>query len=153
MTADEIRDLLTEARFCQARGDLMGLTEADIARREQALGVTFPRQYRELLRAVGLRHGQFALGSNVFRENLNEEADGMQGADDTEVSLPPGMVVFWMHQGYQFAAFTCDGSDDPPVHHFLEGRGWSKNHWPSLSAWFLGEVEGQRKYVEGGAAG
>ena len=149
ITADEIRDLLTGAHFCRAREDLAGLSEADIARREQALGVAFPQQYRELLRAIGVRRGQFELGSDVFGASLNADADGMGGENDAPVSLPPGMVVFWMHQGYQFAAFTCDGGDDPPVHHFLEGRGWSMTHWPSLSAWFLGEVAWQRKYVEG----
>ena len=147
MTADEITALLTKAGF-GPRDALQGLGDADITLREQALGVTFPRQYRELLRAIGLRHGQFALGSDVFGARLNEHADGMGGENDVPVTLPPGMVVFWMHQGYQFAAFTCDGNDDPPVHHFLEGRGWSLNHWPSLSAWFLGEVEWQRKYLE-----
>ena len=151
MTAEDIRKLLTDAGFCRAGEALEGLSAADIARREQALGVTFPLQYRELLRAIGRRHGQFELGSDLFRETLNAEADGMGGENDEPVTLAPGTVVFWMHQGYQFAAFACDGDDDddPPVHHFLEGRGWSMNHWPSLSAWFLGEVEWQRKYLEG----
>ncbi|MBI1362203.1 MAG: hypothetical protein GC155_18160 [Alphaproteobacteria bacterium] len=147
MTADEIRALLLDARICRSGDDLVGLDAAEIARWESALGVRFPRQYRELLSAIGARRAQFYVGTDLFRPDLTEAAADMLDENDNPITLPSGTVVLSMHQGYQFDSLVCGGRDDPPVHHFLEGRGWTLDHWPSLTAWIVGAADWHRKYL------
>jgi hypothetical protein len=83
-----------------------------------------PPVYLYFLERCGKGAGRWMLGSDCFypailslkswaSELLKENGLG---------PLPAEVFVFWMHQGYQFAYFELDASEDPVVHYFTESH-------------------------------
>jgi hypothetical protein len=91
----------------------------------QALtSMTLPAVYLFFLERCGRGAGRWMLGSDCFYpalRSLNKCASELLMENGLE-TLPPDVFVFWMHQGYQFAYFEMDGSEDPVVHYFTESN-------------------------------
>jgi len=119
MTIAELYQILLRAD-CK----MIGCTEKEIAKIEHSLNIVLPQAYKEFLAFMGKKAGQFLSGSSAF---YNEISDMQDGAKELLVfnqfkELPDGAFVFFMHQGYQFAFFLLEESDDPQVYYYYEGR-------------------------------
>ena len=85
---------------------------------------TMPAVYQYFLERCGKGAGRWMVGSDCFYPavvQLNRWASELL-TENGLGPLPPGAFVFWMHQGYQFAYFEMDGSEDPVVHYFAESN-------------------------------
>lgn len=97
-------------------------TMAEIQELEEKQGTQFPGGYVEFLETMGKDAGQFMVGSFAYYKDLeliNAEAKELLKANNFK-DLPENTFVFWMHQGYQFAFFSLNKEDDPPVFYYNE---------------------------------
>lgn len=100
-----------------------GCTDEEIELLEQKYAVKLPFTYKEFLRNFGKGTNKFMVGTDYtykFLLDMKEATDELLAEND----LPPLVdktFTCWMHQGYQFAFFYCDGiNEDPPVYYFNE---------------------------------
>jgi hypothetical protein len=116
----------------------------EVAELEAWLGRSLPAAYRAWLLLVGRLPPQQLAGSHCefhrlrdlqtwAAELLHENADAFR--------LPEHSFVFLMHQGYYFAYFPLDGSEDPPVFSWQEGATPTKAA-DRFSLWAMGVVAG-----------
>jgi hypothetical protein len=124
-----------------AASDLVGCSEADILAIEQAYSVRLPATYRYFLTRLGRRAGAFMQGTDfLYSDPLDifHQRDIAESllSDSARFVLSRTHFVFMSHQGYQILFFECDGSDDPPVMHYLEGDPLPKQAAESFSTWF-----------------
>ena len=114
------------ANWLRERGfHLEGCREDEIQAFKDYLGVhDLPGEYLEFLRQMGKGAGPFMEGSSVFYDeifDLNRSAELLLRENNFR-TLPDQSVVFWMHQGYQFAFFKLDEGDNPPIYFYYEGK-------------------------------
>ena len=64
---------------------------------------------------------------------LQEWANEILKEDKSSFILPEKSFVFFMHQGYQFMYFICDGNNDPEIWYYFEGDMKPKIKWESFS--------------------
>ncbi|MDP7288321.1 MAG: SMI1/KNR4 family protein [Phycisphaerae bacterium] len=132
-------------------------TSDQIAEIEERFAVTLPQMYRDFLLNMGQGSGRFLRGSDL---HYPEILDLREGAEDLldECSNPSALkqddFVFFMHQGYQFAYFSCNDGDDPPVWYYMEGDDAPIQSWPSFTAYLwdtaIEEGKGWRIVDRGG---
>jgi hypothetical protein len=100
-----------------------GCSEADISALERAINAPLPSAYREFLLAIGRDWGEFMVGSDrVFEDLSGVNRYARHLVAETGASFPPSAFAFLGHQGYQFLCFFLRESEDPQVHHFMEGE-------------------------------
>lgn len=127
-----------------------GARPQEIAELEAWLGHALPAAYRAWLLLVGKLPPPQLIGSHCEFHRLRElqtwAADLLEEEGRT-FRLPDPSFVFLMHQGYYFAYFPLDGSDDPPVYSWQEGQGRERDAAPTKAAdrfslWAMGVVAG-----------
>ena len=102
-----------------------GARPEEIAELEAWLGQALPAAYRAWLLLVGRLPPPQLIGSHCEFHHLRELqtwAAELLHENGDDIRLPQHSFVFLMHQGYYFAYFPLDGSDDPPVFSWQEGR-------------------------------
>lgn len=119
MTVKEIAEILKEKGF-----RLKGCTANEIAEIESYFKVQLPNAYTDFLKTMGRGAGDYLKGSSVFYDEIFDLKDGAVDllTENNFKPLPEDAFVFYMHQGYQFAFFLSETSDDPPVFYFYEGK-------------------------------
>ena len=132
------------ARRLAARDDFRGCSLDEVRELESRYAVTLPTFYTEFLLRMGRGAGAYMRGSDVFYPELlqvRRYAEELLREAGVNFQLGQNDFVFFVHQGYQFAYFQTDTSDDPPVWYFYET--WkSPEKRKSLSA-FLYAVAGE----------
>ncbi len=90
---------------------------AEISMLETHWQLQLPMVYRSFLMHMGNGAGRFMEGSDVFYNFLFDlnSWGRLFTAENHLPPLPDNAYVFWMHQGYNMAYFTCDDNDDPHV--------------------------------------
>jgi hypothetical protein len=102
-----------------------GARPEEIAELESLLGRSLPAAYRAWLLLVGRLPPSQLIGSHCEFHRLRELqtwAAELLHENGDAYRLPEYSFVFLMHQGYYFAYFALDGSDDPPVFSWQEGQ-------------------------------
>lgn len=106
---------------------IQGCSDDEIASIESAFNVKLPNAYKDFLRRMGKKCGDF-LGEAIrtypgIVDLAPESVDNLLKANPA-YSLPPTAFVFVEIYGYQFFFFdTKDGLEDPPVFRYNEGVG------------------------------
>lgn len=127
-------------------GSLIGCTTDEIAEIERLAGARLPTVYREFMAMAGKRAGAPLTGTDYgYPTVLKLRSWALELLSECQVDyvLPANMFVFAMHQGYEFASFVVDATDDPPVYQFVEGEGQPRIEWESFST-YLRDVLQQR---------
>jgi hypothetical protein len=124
----EIEDvaLLLRERGVAGESDLCGCSLSELEAVEEKLGKPIPLAYRNFLKIMGRGAGRLFLGTNAFFPGileLTEIAAEIVSEDPSHIKLPEDALVLTMHQGYEFMFMRKSEGDDPPVYHYLEGRG------------------------------
>lgn len=118
MDIEQLKDYLTQ-RGCK----LKGCTKKEIYKIEEIYNITLPKAYKRFLEIMGKGAGKFMRGSSAFYNeifDLREESIELVN-ESLGRELPENSFVFFMHQGYQFAFFYLQGSEDPAVYYFSGG--------------------------------
>ena len=126
-------------------------TAEEVTRLEQQLGIPLPAAYREFLLWMGHGAGTLFRGSDIFYDDLFDDgqADMREAAvellaeNHVATSLPQDAIVFFMHQGYQFAFVRACEGDDPLVYSYNEGldRDTIIQEQASFSAYLVHYIE------------
>ncbi|MBY0537127.1 MAG: SMI1/KNR4 family protein [Chitinophagaceae bacterium] len=118
MDIEQLKDYLIQ-KGCK----LKGCTKKEIYKIEEVYNVALPKAYKRFLEIMGKGAGNFMRGSSAFYNEIFDLRE--ESIELVEKSfgrgLPENSFVFFMHQGYQFAFFYVQGSEDPPVYYFSEG--------------------------------
>lgn len=133
---DGIANEIVETGLSDAQS-IRGCTEEEIAAFERVAGCPLPLRYREFLERMGRGAGHFFKGSDMFLPailEIREWAEELLAENNHPFRLEGPMLVFGMHQGYQFIFMDSDAGDDPPVHWYMEGRPRPEELAPSFSA-------------------
>jgi hypothetical protein len=120
--------------------ELIGCSEEEIAEFEANHHVALPAFYRGFLMRMGRRAGAFFRGTDILlrRDGYRQWALELLADNNYPFKLPDDAFVFFLHQGYVMGYFICDGSDDPPVFIYSEGRDTTpKRVADHLSDYFL----------------
>lgn len=120
-------------------------TGEDITKLEDQYSVRLPKTYKKFLRGSHPNVERLLVGTDIDMEslvNMREWAEDLLKQDGEVFALEPNHFVFTMHQGYQFHYFPCDGTNDPPVFHYLEGDPEPTKDANSFSEW-LAKLEEQ----------
>lgn len=114
------------------RQEIVGCSEEEIARLENAVGLTLPNAYREFLRAVGHGAGDF-MGYGAWRYDCLFNLTGRtKETYEPDAQFPDKAFVFYA-DGSIFAFFVADGTDDPPVYCWNEVREQVERAYDSFS--------------------
>jgi hypothetical protein len=110
----------------------------EIEAMEAVIGIPFPAAYKEFLRWMGHSAGSF-MDSHIFDLDTlhRNRGDALELMEDNGCSetLPDDAIVFaWGNQGYYFSFIRSSEGDDPPVHNYDEGKGFTWNVDPTLDA-------------------
>lgn len=107
-----------------ANHEMRGCSDSEIEELESKLGANLPEAYREFLSTMGHQAGRFLVGSDCFFADLPMLQVGARDLlDDEGVDFPIGnFIVFFGHQGYQFAFFDPKDGSDPSVWTYEEGQ-------------------------------
>jgi hypothetical protein len=136
----DLTNILTESGIAKSY-DFEGFTPEQVAWLEQSIGRDLPRTYKEFLLAMGYGAGSFFRGTDMFTDPDDMLEIHKSAADTfydaTGLTLPDNAFVMYLHQGYLFAYFLIDGSDDPPVYSFSEADPEVKIVNGKLSEFFL----------------
>lgn len=92
---------------------------------EKKYSIKLPPSYKEWFQNMSYDSDYFC-GSDVSFPKLNELNEWAQillDENKCEFKLPDNHFVFWMHQGYQFMYFICDGSDSCEIWYYDECSG------------------------------
>jgi hypothetical protein len=88
--------------------------------------IPLPKVYQAFLSVMGLGAGCFFRGTDIFYPDVlgcRMAAEELLEEDGSEFVLTGNHFVFAHHQGYQFMYFDLqEGSDDPAVYHYMEGK-------------------------------
>jgi hypothetical protein len=129
--------------FC-SRYRLAGLdgspfTSTQIQAFEASLGLPLPAAYQGYLLIAGAEPPSGLIGSDCSGQDLltlRDSANTLLEECGYPFSLPNDVVVFAMHQGYQFYFFHADGqSADPKVYYFMEGAAQPLLKFETFSSW------------------
>ena len=110
----------------------------DVAALERHLGLPLPAAYRAYLLVAGNGPPPGMVGSDCTLRRvytLREGAERLLSRGGSLLTLPTNAVVFWMHQGYQFAYFLAGSDGDPLVSYYHERRAGSVVEESRLSEW------------------
>ena len=117
------------------------MKQTDIEEFQEKLNRRLPPAYQAYLRIAGIEPPKKLVGSDCHLEYLYDLYDWsveLLKEDDNPFELPEKAVVFWMHQGYQFAFFdTSDGLADPPVYYYHECEPGPELDKKTFSEWVL----------------
>lgn len=135
-----------------AAQDVSPCTETEVAQLEQQSGYAIPTAYLEFLLWMGHGAGNFLRGSDVFYEHLqsNESAAReLLRENNVSLDLPADALVFYTHQGYQFAYFQLSAGDNPPIFYYGEGEGVEeiRELYSCFSNFLESEIEGHAELV------
>lgn len=93
-------------------------SDAEINLLEAHYQLQLPADYRRFLAYCGKDAGLFMRGTDAFYSFLYDiTGGGRELLQEHGRTLPEKAFVFWMHQGYQFAWFICDGNQQPKVYY------------------------------------
>jgi len=122
-----------------------GCTDTEIEQiRESQAVAAIPADYAQFLRMAGKGAGRFMRGTDVFFPyplELKIYAAELLEENGSDIQLGADALVFWMHQGYQFAWFPDVREVQPRVAMYLEGHDGIYREWPGLAE-FLREMAG-----------
>jgi hypothetical protein len=121
---EDFADRLVASRFVYAEKPIIGCTDQEIQEMEEKFAIKFPPIYRDYLRVLGRKSGDFLRGEEHSYPDLldlKEDAQELLRESNSTFRLPPTAFIIWMSQGVQFSFFDCASGDDPPVFHYREG--------------------------------
>ena len=98
-------------------------SDAEIGLLESALGLPIPAAFKEFLAWIGKGAGDFMMGSDFYYEcmfGLREDAQELLDENNFPKPLPNDAIVFFMHQGYQFAFIKVSDGNHSPVYYYNE---------------------------------
>jgi hypothetical protein len=113
------------AQILQKEGEILKpCLPHEISLFEKTFDVELPQTYKDFLLLMGKGAGKFMLGNSCFFDEIFDLYNGaIEIINENKLSsLPDDAFVFWMHQGYQFAYFSTNETDDPLVYYFSEGK-------------------------------
>lgn len=122
MNVNELRNKI-EHTIALPFATFVPCNEADIQLLEDELNLKLPKAYQEFLLWMGMKANNILQGSEWLFHDLPKirgwaiqllEGNGLKSW------LPDDALVFFMHQGYQFAFMRTSEGDDPPVYYFNE---------------------------------
>ncbi|WP_148085959.1 SMI1/KNR4 family protein [Actinocorallia herbida] len=129
-------------RVRDGAGALVGVGEEEIlaVMADQGLG-RLPGAYREFLALMGRRAGRLLAGTDAFHPaifGLKKSAPELSEGTAFE-GIPPGALVFAMHQGYQVYWMEDVSADDPKVFFYQEGDDGIAREWESFTEFLNAE--------------
>lgn len=136
--------------------EILGCSSMEIVELQKRQGVVFiPEIYQEFLLKMGKGAGNFLQHLECFYPELLHLKDEVKTEilreDRTTFRLPNDAFVFMANQAYEFFYFQAKGGEnDPPVYHYIEGDGSSRNvnpikQWERLSEYFQWELDNIRQ--------
>ncbi|MBC9914081.1 SMI1/KNR4 family protein [Chitinophaga varians] len=137
-----IEDILSTLKYNNIQ--LQPCSDEDIVMLEDMHGIKLPVAYKQFLAVAGRGADTYMAGSDWEYEKLdsvNREAIALLACHGCQ-DLPDKAFICWMHQGYQFAFFVCDGNDDPAIFYYNEtaGRADFVQTYDRLSDWLYDEL-------------
>ena len=103
-----------------------GFPLEEIEAAEALLGASLPPVLREFMLRMGDLTGGLFTGSDIAAPSefveFQEEAHNLLVGSGSSFRLPAKAVVFMLHQGYTFQYVEAGGSQEPPVHQYIEGE-------------------------------
>lgn len=135
-----------------AAHEISQCTETEVAQLEQQSGHAIPAAYCKFLLWMGHGAGNFLRGSDVFYEHLRSNVSAARELlreNNISLDLPVDALVFYTHQGYQFAYFQLSAGDNPPVYYYGEGEGVEeiRELYPCFSDFLEREIEGHAELL------
>lgn len=122
-----------------------GCAPDEVARVEALAGGKLPETYRGFLATFGRKAGSLFAGTDMFYPavlDLRGFARELLAENGDPFALPDDAFVFSMHQGYVFLYFRLsEGSDDPAVWQYLEGRRQPERVSERFSAYLASSVD------------
>lgn len=114
---------------------------------EERYKVTLSQKYKQWYLNTDL--STCFVGSDIAPSYIYELTDWASKTlrkANIDFTLPKNASVFFMHQGYEFCFFECNGDDDPPVWIFNEyDTRMPEVRWQSFSAylayWFSSDAD------------
>lgn len=102
-----------------------------------------PEFYLLFLTTFGKGAGDFMRGSHAYYPDVLELKEWANEClkENNLPLLPDDVFVFWMHQGYQFAYFYLDGTNNPEVIYFSEDSESQLTKKVSLEEYFSMLIE------------
>lgn len=113
-----------------------GCTMNDIHHIQKQFGIILPEYYKQFMLCLGQTSGSFLQGDDFHIDvvaEINLWVRQLLEESNEKYRLSSGDFVFLMHQGYEFVYFESGVGENPPVHQYVEGSGFHRNQWPSLS--------------------
>ncbi|MCY6490247.1 SMI1/KNR4 family protein [Leptolyngbya sp. GGD] len=118
-------------------------SESEISEMEGRLNTSFPEAYREFLLWMGNGAGGF-LGNFIFHTRslygIREDADELL-EDELEKLSEDAIVIFGGSQGGYFKFIRASEGDNPPIHDFYEGDGFTWRQYPDLQSLVLDGIK------------
>ena len=124
MKPSDIRNRLVQAKIC-IDSEISGCTEAEVREAERRLGFALPGVYRHFMLEMGKGAGGLFSDYDWTIDQLELvqiEAREVVGDMDLGPGFLDGAFVLMIHDRYEFK-FLYLGSDDSPIHAFVEGVG------------------------------
>ena len=99
---------------------------------EKERGIRIPEIFKTFYKLYSSSMPKNLVGSDLWnnKTDLDEGAAELLKEDGVENFLFSTDFVFMMHQGYQFYYFNADGTPDPTVYWYHEGKLKSDNLGP-----------------------
>ena len=116
---DKFIDTITEKGM-----SVVGCSEEQIINLENDYGI-LPQFYKIFLKRMGISAGSFIKGSLFFYNSIHDVNEGTRALmKENNISPPPKMFAFLMHQGYTSLFFinSTDSAPDPAVFCYTEGE-------------------------------
>jgi hypothetical protein len=98
---------------------------SELSRIEEQNRISLPEIYKDFYRICSFSVPANLVGTDLWNNNrfdLNVGAVELLQEDGVENFLDEKDFVFMMHQGYMFWYFKADGSPDPIVYGYYEGK-------------------------------
>jgi len=132
--------------------EISGCSSEEVMELQKRQGVVFiPEIYKEFLVKMGKGAGSFLQHVECFYPDLlhlkAEVKTEILREDRTIFRLPEDVFVFMVNQSYEFFYFHTNAKEsDPPVYHYIEGDGASRDvkaikQWEHLSEYFHWELD------------
>lgn len=130
------------ARKCGRREKVVGLDDRELDELEAALGENLPSAYSDFMRRMGRSAGPLLEGTDAFYPQIMEyQQDAAEIATSGRIAyeIPPGAIIFAVHQGYQIYWMPSGHGNDPPVFLYQEEASKESARWESFSDFIFDE--------------
>jgi hypothetical protein len=130
-------------QFCQEHPGyvLEPCSQAEIKKYEEMLDCKFPNAYKEFLEWMGKDTGGFMCYYFFRLSGLprnKEDALELMHEDEYKEEFPEDAIVFaWGSDAFDFFFIRASEGDDPPIHHYWQGKGVRWNAFSNIEEFVI----------------